>query len=142
MDLLSSKIGNPFHPFNPRDHGKRNMKAKRRNVDDDEFVPVLQKNLNQKDTTVLSRHKDEIIKMHQDGNKPKVIAQTLCVKEGLKAGSISPKDVSNYLGNFKRSGMLKTYKVSLKNKNLRADDDDNCMNINFLLYERKMSRVF
>jgi hypothetical protein len=55
--------------------------------------------------------------------KPKKIADALCIKEGIRTGSITSKDVSN----FKKSGILKTHKVSLTNNNLRADDGDNCM---------------
>jgi hypothetical protein len=51
-----------------------------------------------------------ILTLYKNGTKPKDIAKHLCIKEGLTAGSIKAKDISNFIGNFKKAGILKLTK--------------------------------
>jgi len=74
--------------------------------------------------TFLTSHSDDLVRMHKAGMKPTPIANTLCQNTGLREGAVTGKQVSNWLYYHKKSKKLKTRSVSGKNKNLRAEDED------------------
>jgi hypothetical protein len=82
--------------------------------------------------TFLTSHEDDLIRMHKAGMKPTPIANTLCQNAGLREGAVTGKQVSNWLYYHKKSKKLKTRSVSGKNKNLRAEEEDQgCMHFFF-----------
>jgi len=92
----------------------------------EEILPPKKKNSKKQDTTkFLTHNAEEVMKLHRMGNHPKEIADVLARKIGLKIGSISGKDVSNWLYYHKKAGNIKTRPVSLQNKNLNFNLSDN-----------------
>ncbi len=76
----------------------------------------------------LSKHGDLIWKLHESNMGPQAIAEALLKSDkGLSAHSLTGKQVSNWINYQKKSGAHKTREVSLKNDNLKADDDHNCV---------------
>jgi hypothetical protein len=80
----------------------------------------------EKDETLLDQNKETIWGLIKLGIKASEIASLLNSKLRLKQGSISTKQVDNWISYRKNSGQGKTYSVSLEHNNLRADDRD-CM---------------
>ncbi len=77
-------------------------------------------------SSLLDDNHNLIIQMHQNGTKPKDIAKAVLSTKGLTSG-ISGKQISDFLYYRKKSGQLKTFPVSGKNNNIRADMSDTCM---------------
>jgi hypothetical protein len=68
----------------------------------------------------LGEHFDFIKSKHDAGWKPQKIANALCVEIG-RPGAVDNRKISNWIYHKKKSGWIKTFPVSLANKNLRAD---------------------
>jgi hypothetical protein len=142
--ILNSKV----HFFVRKLRKLRNLgKMSKRRNDDEDYEPqrsieegkkikksqkkVVRKSNNT--NTFLDENAKQIINLHKGGSKPKEIAASLCSAKSLKQGSITGKQISSWIDYRKKSGQLKTNSVSLDNKNLRVDFDDDCM-IYFKIY--------
>ena len=57
-------------------------------------------------TPMVSVYEDEILEQHQQGRKPKQIAQSLSVKHGLAKGDLTPRAVSDKIGRMIKQGFI------------------------------------
>ena len=81
----------------------------------------------QKKEPYLRSMHPQIVKWYNSGNSVSDIA-TLCDKQlDFPAGTVTPKEISNFLYTRKKNYNEKLMSVSLKNNNLKADSTDNCM---------------
>lgn len=110
------------------------MKSLRRDADDDYVdqpitFAAARKSYNKKARlpSFLTQHADEIWQLQRKAKLgPTAIAERLCTNNGLAAGAITSRQVSNWIGYQKRSRGSKTASVSLKNQNLKVNPDDSC----------------
>jgi hypothetical protein len=77
----------------------------------------------------LTPFANKIWKMDADGIQPKDIASSICIDEHMPTGSISGHQVSLWMNYQKKSKQGKPRSVSLKNNNMKAENDDDCMYI-------------
>jgi hypothetical protein len=98
--------------------GKKQLK-KARSPPKKKVNPVVMKS-----NSVLDQNEDRIWALQHAGLGPAAIAVTLCKDLKLKNNAIETRQVSNWIYSHKKSGQGTTYKVSLQNNNLRANDSD------------------
>lgn len=79
----------------------------------------------------LDGHRDAILALISAGSRPSDVAKILTTKLRMKEGSITGKQISNWIGYKKKSKQIKTVPVSLNNNNLKANTNDSQCMISF-----------
>jgi hypothetical protein len=82
-------------------------------------------------STFLTNHADEIWERVNQGKSSKDISEYLCEKYDVGNKKCNPKKVTNWIQYRKSAKKGKTFPVSLQNKNLAVNyqDQKNCKNI-------------
>jgi hypothetical protein len=109
----------------------------KRNRDNDEYIDesqsskkkqktnkkskAISKAMNKEESRgFLAENRDFILENHQKGLSPSTIAEMLSAKVN-RPGAVTNRQITNFIYQKKKAGQVKTYPVSGKNNNLRAN---------------------
>ena len=101
---------------------------------DDDYEPIRKErrfpSSSNASQSFLDKHQDFIVDSFKAGMGPAEIASTLCKNNGIRSSGIHGKQIENWYQHRVKSGKIPRVKrelVSNKNKNIEADDSDNCL---------------